>query len=88
MTPAERRFFRHVAKSKRCWIWVGARTPSGQGQFWVNGKAVYSHIWIWELTTGQTKPPGTQLSPTCRWSKCVNPDHREIRPRGSHLRRA
>lgn len=86
MSPDERRFYRYVAKSNRCWIWLGTLTRSGQGQFYVDGRPQYAHVWIWEQEHGP-KPLGMQLSPTCRWSKCVNPDHRELRPRGSHIRK-
>lgn len=58
-----------------------------QGQFYVDGRAQYAHVWIWQITTGREKPPGMQLSPTCGWKSCVNPDHRELRRRGSHIRK-
>lgn len=71
-----------------CWIWVGARTTKKKPVFRVAGKTVSAAAWYWKRTTGLDVPAGFQLSPRCRVSYCIRPDHRELRPRGSHLRKS
>lgn len=70
-----------------CHIWVGARTAKRKPVFRVAGKTVSAAVWLWERTTGQKVPAGKQLSAVCRRSMCIRPDHREVRARGSHLRK-
>lgn len=97
MDADERRFWRWASRNKTraiapdvrtcCWIWCGARNAHKQPVFFVDGKMRYAAVWLWERTYKREKPPGMQLSPVCRESMCIRPDHRQLRRRGSHLRR-
>lgn len=96
MEPDERRFWKWADRNQsrplvpgvrgNCWIWVGARNSHKQPVFHVAGHMVYAAVWLYEREVGP-KPKGMQLSPTCREPMCIRPSHRELRPRGSHLRR-
>ena len=82
--PAEKRFWRHVRKSDRCWEWQGARA-GGRGSptygvFRVGSqtdgsrRSVYAHRWIWEHLNGPI-PEGMQVNHHCDNPICVNPEH-------------
>lgn len=96
MDVDERRFNKWLSRNQscplvddvegHCWIWVGARNSSKQAVFWVAGRMAYAAVWYWERETGQTKPQGMQLSPRCGNSMCCRPSHRQLRPRGSHIK--
>ncbi|HXP59713.1 MAG TPA: HNH endonuclease [Dongiaceae bacterium] len=72
------RFWTNVKKidPDGCWIWSGARTKGGYGEFMVNGKMVYTHRFSFELVNGPI-PEGILLDhgPICHNRACVNPSH-------------
>lgn len=76
----EERFFAKVKRStseKGCWIWAGALTPDGYGQFGeAGGRVVRAHRWAYQRFRGDLKK-GQPLDHLCRVRRCVNPYHVE-----------
>jgi hypothetical protein len=96
-TPFENRFWSKVDRegpegihyeTKKClgpcWVWTGAKTANGYGQFYLgqnlerDRKAslqTYAHRYAYEITIGPIPKP--QLDHLCRNRLCVNPAHLE-----------
>jgi hypothetical protein len=71
------RFWVKVDVTDTCWLWTGARTTSGYGNFYVApGSPVVAHRVAFELLLSPI-PDGMQLDHLCRVRLCVNPDHLE-----------
>lgn len=74
---AEERFWAKVEKQEGgCWLWTGAITSHGYGQFKVDGRLVGAHRFAYELLVGPI-PLGLTLDHLCRIRHCVNPSHLE-----------
>lgn len=84
-TP-EQRFWAKVQKTDSCWLWQGARTPKGYGQFAPHRSHVYAHRYSYELENGPIADRMT-VDHLCRVRNCVRPDHMEIVTRGENARR-
>lgn len=69
-----------------CWNWIGARKPTGYGNFWYAGKTVLAHRFAWEALVGPI-PDGLTVDHICRNTSCVNPAHMEIVPFAVNLLR-
>ena len=63
-----------------CWLWAGATTKAGYGQFGVGSKVIYAHRLALELA-GQVIPDGMCVCHRCDTPACVNPEHLFV---GSH----
>ena len=55
-----------------CYLWTGALSTDGYGQFWANGRLRNAHIVSYELVKGPV-PDGKELDHLCRMRCCVNP---------------
>ena len=81
MLDAER-FWSKVEKTDSCWVWVGARNPSGYGTFAAGSKKNNSrrdwraHRYAYTVEKGSI-PAGLDLDHLCRNPSCVRPDHLE-----------
>ena len=69
------RFWSHVEKGPKCWMWSGKCDRDGYGIF-SHGKEsrAYRVSYIW--SHGDV-PDGLQLDHLCRNRRCVNPQHLE-----------
>lgn len=84
------RFFTHVNKTDKCWVWTGSRRGKNQeyGKFWMKGTGgVSPHRFSYELFKGTIKP-GMQIDHICENKLCVNPEHLEqVTNRENQIRR-
>lgn len=79
---AAQRFEAMVAKSLGCWLWTGAMTRLGYGQFSVSSaegrpRMVSAHRFAWEEVHGRI-PVGDDVFHLCDNRNCVRPDHLTI----------
>jgi hypothetical protein len=74
----ETRFWKRVARTDACWLWTGATTGYGYGQFYLGlgQRRVRAHRFSYELLVGPI-PDGLVLDHLCRVRLCVNPAHLE-----------
>ena len=76
LTPAQR-FWAKVDKIPGgCWVWAGAISSCGYGNFLHDGKTWRAHRWSYAAIVGSV-PDGLVLDHLCRNRACVNPDHLE-----------
>lgn len=69
-----------------CWIWTGHLGKRRYGLFWVNGKTVLSHRWLYKQIVGDIGDH-LHLDHLCRNPACQNPDHLEpVTPRENVMR--
>lgn len=59
-----------------CWLWLGAATAGGYGNYWYEGRCRRAHSVLYILNKGPI-PDGLILDHLCRNPACVNPDHLE-----------
>ena len=72
------RFLKYVEITEDCWIWTGALTWSGYGNFWLNGKPQYSHRIALSESLGRPLLPKMEAAHApgiCHNRACVNPEH-------------
>lgn len=77
--PAIDRFLAKIEiDANGCWLWQGARTPNGYGQFWFGPdlKRGLAHRWSYTFFVGSI-PPDRELDHLCRVRECCCPDHLE-----------
>jgi len=72
-TPMQR-LLEKVEKTTDCWIWRGAKKPSGYGLFFLNGKDEGAHRASFRIFIGDI-PDGMLVCHKCDNPSCVNPDH-------------
>ena len=70
------RFWSKVSVGRRCdcWIWMGAKHPTGYGNFGIGGNTHKAHRVAWELAVGSA-PAGMCVLHLCDNPSCVNPAH-------------
>src|SRR5689334_7112424 len=83
LTPAFlRRFWKRVNKDGPivrpelgpCWLWTGARNPSGHGHLMLRKKEVKPHRVAWVIARGNI-PDGVCILHRCDNPPCVNDAH-------------
>ena len=78
---ALRRFWSKVDlgfSADECWIWIGALSDEGYGDFWLGGRTIRAHrvAWIWRH--GSAPPPATPFldhAVSCLGRFCISPAH-------------
>jgi hypothetical protein len=68
------RFWNKVYKTESCWLWVGAKTPKGYGQFCHEGKIRRAHRLAYVLAFGEI-PAELFVCHKCDNPSCVRPKH-------------
>lgn len=64
-----------IDASSGCWLWKGPLT-FGYARRWIDGKRVYVHRAMYELTHGAVSDE-LDLDHVCRVRRCINPAHME-----------
>lgn len=84
-----RRFWAKVLKTDGCWLWTGAKTSAGYGNFWIFKNYHLAHRVSYRLLVGEI-PEGLtldHLKDVCGNRHCVNPAHLEPVTQGENVRR-
>jgi hypothetical protein len=71
--------------SSPCWIWQGAVTTNGYGQFSRYRKTTRAHRYYYEKNNGKI-PHGMEIHHLCQTKLCVNATHMKIVTREDHNR--
>lgn len=82
----EDRFWKKVDKTKKCWVWNGAKNPDGYGLAWTGKKLVAAHRFAYEAIRGPIIS-SLQIDHLCRNRACVNPYHMEVVTQQENIRR-
>ncbi len=66
------RFFKHVHKTDRCWLWTGRKLPKGYGLFSLNYSPILAHRFAFLLEHG-ILDDALDVLHHCDTPSCVNP---------------
>lgn len=73
------KFLSHVeVREDGCHMWTASLTPSGYGNFRLNGKATSAHRAAWFLAGNELPVKPEILDHLCRNRWCVNVQHLEV----------
>jgi hypothetical protein len=72
--PDAERFWSHVDKQQKCWLWTSEINSWGYARFNIAGGRVYAHRHAYEILVG-TIPEGFAVAHQCRNKICCNPEH-------------
>jgi hypothetical protein len=72
--PVEERFWRYVDKTGPCWVWTGAKSDLGYGNFTSLLGDRLTHRLSWMFCNGPI-PDGLSVLHRCDNPPCCNPDH-------------
>jgi hypothetical protein len=73
-SPEERYWGKVDKVDSGCWLWRGAVSSRGYGNFTVRRKQFGAHRYSYEMAHGPI-PPGLIVCHTCDTPACVNPAH-------------
>lgn len=82
--PLEKRFWKKVNKTPRCWLWIGAKSTNGYGAIYEKkGRRNFSHRISFELCNGKI-PNGLCVLHDCDIKLCVRPSHLHLGTRAQN----
>lgn len=71
----DKRFWRKVDKSGKCWLWIGkTKHRQGYGFIYRANRNMLTHRWAWLIERGAI-PDGMMVLHKCDNPSCVNPEH-------------
>ncbi len=70
----KKRFWDKVDRSGHCWNWTAGKAGKGYGSFWLEGKNVRAHRFVYSLLYGNI-PDGLFICHHCDNPLCVKPSH-------------
>jgi hypothetical protein len=70
-----------------CWLFEGAKTPTGYGKVWIERRCLYVHRVAYELLVGPI-PEGYEIDHLCKNRACYNPAHLEPVTRQENIKRS
>lgn len=73
-SDGKERLLSKIEKVGACWIWTGARKPTGYGNIWANGRYELTHRLSYQLFKGPISE-NALVCHVCDVPSCVNPDH-------------
>jgi hypothetical protein len=69
------RFWKHVRKTKQCWVWTANTNNKGYGTIYLSyNRKLLAHRLSYEIEHGEI-PSGLNICHKCDNPLCVNPDH-------------
>jgi hypothetical protein len=80
-------FWAKVKKTDSCWLWTGATTSSGYGNFKVDSGWDTAHRYSWRTLIAPI-PGELTIDHLCANKLCVNPWHMQVVTRSENSRRA
>lgn len=73
--PLYLRFWESLDKTEDCWLWQGAKGPTGYGHIWIGrDRCTSPHRYAWELENGPI-PESMFVCHSCDTRLCCNPNH-------------
>ncbi|HVC33732.1 MAG TPA: tyrosine-type recombinase/integrase [Chloroflexota bacterium] len=80
LDPFAARFWSHVERTPRCWLWTNKLDVQGRGYFYVGAGVVDLATRVaWRLAYGPIAP-GLIVRQSCATAACVNPKHLLLAP--------
>lgn len=64
-----------VDEQTGCWVWTGAKSKQGYGQYFWNGKTTLAHRAAFAMLKGYMPSPGQKVCHGCDNPSCVKPTH-------------
>ena len=78
MKTLEERFNAKCHRPKKgCWLWLGARQPTGYGQLWNGERPEQAHRISYRMYCGPI-PDELEIHHECHNRSCVNPAHLKL----------
>lgn len=71
----QERFWAKVEKTEGCWIWRGAISASGYGNYCAEGKFTNAHRFAYKTSVDFPVPDDVHIDHQCHNKACVRPGH-------------
>jgi hypothetical protein len=86
MKSLQNRFESKIEKTDSCWNWLGSKTSSGYGLFYIGDKRYRAHRVSYTIYR-DTISDGLVIDHLCKNKLCVNPEHLEQVTQSENVKR-